>query len=115
MRQAEKLGYPVLIRPSYVLGGQNMIIAYGVDDVIEYMDIITASGEPENPILIDKYLMGMEIEVDAVSDGEEFLIPGIMEHVERAGVHSGDSISVYPPQNIPDMKSLIESLITPGA
>lgn len=102
VRQAEKLGYPVLIRPSYVLGGQNMIIAYGVDDVIEYMDIITASGRPENPILIDKYLMGMEIEVDAVSDGEEFLIPGIMEHVERAGVHSGDSISVYPPQNIPD-------------
>ena len=109
VRQAEELGFPVLIRPSYVLGGQNMIIAYGADDVIEYMDIITASGMPENPILIDKYLMGTEIEVDAVCDGEEFLIPGIMEHIERAGVHSGDSISVYPPQDIP--KEIVDRIV----
>lgn len=109
VRGAEELGYPVLIRPSYVLGGQNMIIAYGAEDVIEYMDIITASGTPENPILIDKYLMGMEIEVDAVCDGKDFLIPGIMEHIERAGVHSGDSISVYPPQNIPG--SVVEQIV----
>jgi len=100
VREAEELGYPVLLRPSYVLGGQNMIIAYSADDVIEYMDIITARKELENPVLIDKYLMGTEIEVDAVCDGKDFLIPGIMEHIERAGVHSGDSISVYPPQNL---------------
>ena len=76
-----------------------MIIAYSRDDVIEYMDTITAS-KLENPVLIDKYLMGTEIEVDAVCDGDDFLIPGIMEHIERAGVHSGDSISVYPPQTL---------------
>ncbi|MEG1849695.1 MAG: ATP-grasp domain-containing protein, partial [Oscillospiraceae bacterium] len=80
---AEDLGYPVLLRPSYVLGGQNMIIAYTADVL-------------ENPVLIDKYMMGTEVEVDAICDGEQYLIPGIMEHVERAGVHSGDSISVYP-------------------
>ncbi|MBQ3107876.1 MAG: carbamoyl-phosphate synthase (glutamine-hydrolyzing) large subunit, partial [Firmicutes bacterium] len=97
---AESLGYPVLLRPSYVLGGQNMIIAYSSADVEEYMGIITAAGELENPVLIDQYLMGTECEIDAVCDGEDFLIPGIMEHVERAGIHSGDSISVYPPQNI---------------
>lgn len=100
VEEANGLGYPVLLRPSYVLGGQNMIIAYSEGDVIEYMDIITAGGEPENPVLIDKYLMGKEIEVDAVCDGTDFLIPGIMEHIERAGVHSGDSISVYPPQTL---------------
>ncbi len=93
------LGYPVLLRPSYVLGGQNMIIAYNDADVIEYMKIITAH-ELENPVLIDKYLMGTECEVDAICDGEDFLIPGMMEHIERAGIHSGDSISVYPPQNL---------------
>ncbi len=96
---AERLGYPVLLRPSYVLGGQNMIIAYETADVVEYMDIITRQ-ELENPVLIDKYLMGKEVEVDAICDGDDFLIPGIMEHVERAGVHSGDSISVYPPQTL---------------
>ncbi len=96
VKEAQNVGYPVLLRPSYVLGGQNMIIAYTESDVIEYMDIITAR-ELENPVLIDKYLMGTEVEVDAVCDGEDFLIPGIMEHIERAGVHSGDSISVYPP------------------
>lgn len=96
---ANKLGYPVLLRPSYVLGGQNMIIAHSDQDVVEYMGIITA-GNIENPVLIDKYLMGTEVEVDAICDGETYLIPGIMEHVERAGVHSGDSISVYPAQNL---------------
>ena len=109
VRKAEDLGYPVLLRPSYVLGGQNMIIAYSADDVIEYMDIITSGKELENPVLIDKYLMGTEIEVDAVCDGEDFLIPGIMEHIERAGVHSGDSISVYPPQSL--SKDVIEQII----
>ncbi len=96
---ARKLGYPVLLRPSYVLGGQNMIIAYNDADVVEYMKIIT-SHEIENPVLIDKYLMGTECEVDAICDGEDFLIPGMMQHVERAGIHSGDSISVYPPQTL---------------
>ncbi len=109
VREAEELGYPVLLRPSYVLGGQNMIIAYSADDVIEYMEIITSRGELENPVLIDKYLMGTEIEVDAVCDGEDFLIPGIMEHIERAGVHSGDSISVYPPQSLD--QSVIDQII----
>ena len=96
---ANELGYPVLLRPSYVLGGQNMIIAHSDKDVEEYMAIITAH-ELENPVLIDKYLMGTEVEVDAISDGEDYLIPGIMEHIERAGVHSGDSISVYPAQTL---------------
>lgn len=92
---ARRLGYPVLVRPSYVLGGQNMIIAYNDDDIHEYMKIILAQ-RIENAILIDKYLMGTELEVDAICDGEDVLIPGIMEHIERAGVHSGDSIAVYP-------------------
>ncbi len=96
---AEKLGYPVLLRPSYVLGGQNMIIAHSEQDVVEYMGIITST-MIENPVLIDKYMMGTEVEVDAICDGKDFLIPGIMEHIERAGVHSGDSISVYPAQHL---------------
>ena len=96
---ANKLGYPVLLRPSYVLGGQNMIIANADSDVIEYMKIITAQ-KLENPVLIDKCMMGTEVEVDAICDGTDFLIPGIMEHIERAGVHSGDSISVYPAQTL---------------
>ena len=95
------LGYPVLLRPSYVLGGQNMIIAFSDDDVKEYMSIIL-DGNPDNIVLIDKYVMGTEIEVDAICDGEDILIPGIMEHIERAGIHSGDSIAVYPAQNISD-------------
>lgn len=99
LKTAEKLGYPVLLRPSYVLGGQNMIIAHCDSDVVEYMDIITQT-KLENPVLIDKYLMGTEVEVDAICDGTDFLIPGIMEHIERAGVHSGDSISVYPAQTL---------------
>ncbi len=96
---ANQLGYPVLMRPSYVLGGQNMIIAHSDKDIIEYMEIIT-SHMIENPVLIDKYMMGTEVEVDAICDGTDFLIPGIMEHVERAGIHSGDSISIYPAQNL---------------
>jgi carbamoyl-phosphate synthase large subunit len=106
---AEKLGYPVLLRPSYVLGGQNMIIAHSEKDVIEYMGIIT-SHMIENPVLIDKYMMGTEVEVDAICDGKDFLIPGIMEHIERAGVHSGDSISVYPAQTLSNRikKTIVE-------
>ncbi len=96
---ADRLGYPVLLRPSYVLGGQNMIIASCQEDVSEYMKIIL-SHKIENPVLIDQYLMGTELEVDAICDGEEILIPGVMEHIERAGVHSGDSIAVYPAWNI---------------
>ena len=96
---ARELGYPVLVRPSYVLGGQGMQIAVSDDDVDEYIGIINRIAQ-EHPILVDKYLMGKEIEVDAVCDGEDILIPGIMEHIERAGVHSGDSISVYPAQSI---------------
>lgn len=96
-----ELGYPVLLRPSYVIGGQNMTIAYTDDDVERYMKIILAQGI-ENPVLVDKYMMGTELEVDCISDGTDVLIPGIMEHIERAGVHSGDSIAVYPPYNIQD-------------
>ena len=96
---AEKIGYPVLLRPSYVLGGQNMIIAFNQADVKEYMSIILAQNI-ENPVLIDKYLMGTELEVDAICDGEDILIPGIMEHIERAGIHSGDSMTVYPAWNV---------------
>ena len=99
LKAAADLGYPVLLRPSYVLGGQNMIIAHCESDVTEYMNIITAT-ELENPVLIDKYMMGTEVEVDAICDGEDFVIPGIMEHIERAGIHSGDSISIYPCQNL---------------
>lgn len=98
---AEQLGYPVLMRPSYVLGGQNMIIATCAEDIEEYMQIILSTKQ-DNPVLIDKYLSGMEIEVDAICDGEEILIPGIMEHVERTGIHSGDSIAVYPASDIDD-------------
>ncbi len=99
LKAAQDLGYPVLLRPSYVLGGQNMIIAHSDADVKEYMGIIM-SHNIENPVLIDKYMMGTEVEVDAICDGEDFLIPGIMEHIERAGVHSGDSISIYPAQHL---------------
>ncbi|MDE7082653.1 MAG: carbamoyl-phosphate synthase large subunit [Clostridia bacterium] len=98
---AEKLGYPVLLRPSYVIGGQNMTIAFTQNDIERYMDVILAQ-KIENPVLCDKYLMGTELEVDAISDGVDVLIPGIMQHIERAGVHSGDSIAVYPPYNLSD-------------
>ncbi|HEY9060421.1 MAG TPA: carbamoyl-phosphate synthase large subunit [Pseudobacteroides sp.] len=99
LEAANELQYPVLVRPSYVLGGQGMEIAYNDKDVEEFMEIINRVKQ-EHPILIDKYMMGKEIEVDAICDGEDILIPGIMEHLERAGVHSGDSISVYPTQTI---------------
>lgn len=95
---AHSLGYPVLVRPSYVLGGQGMQIAANDEDILEFMDIITRTipDLSEHPVLVDKYLMGQEVEVDAICDGRDILIPGIMEHVDRAGIHSGDSISVYP-------------------
>ncbi|MDE5728804.1 MAG: carbamoyl-phosphate synthase large subunit [Clostridia bacterium] len=101
VKAAEKLGYPVLLRPSYVIGGQNMTIAFTQNDIERYMDVILAQ-KIENPVLCDKYLMGTELEVDAISDGVDVLIPGIMQHIERAGVHSGDSIAVYPPYNLSD-------------
>ena len=107
LEAANSLGYPVLVRPSYVLGGQGMQIAISDKDIIEFMDIINRYTQ-EHPILVDKYLMGKEVEVDAVCDGEDILIPGIMEHVERAGIHSGDSISVYPAQTLsPKVKRII--------
>ncbi|MGI6229029.1 MAG: carbamoyl-phosphate synthase large subunit, partial [Christensenellales bacterium] len=98
---AQELGYPVLLRPSYVLGGQNMIIAFSPDDVKEYMEIILRQKQ-ERAVLIDKYLSGREIEVDAICDGTDVFIPGIMEHIERTGIHSGDSIAVYPATHIDD-------------
>ncbi|MCI8911932.1 MAG: carbamoyl-phosphate synthase large subunit [Clostridia bacterium] len=101
LKVANEIGYPTLLRPSYVLGGQNMTVCHSDADVIEYMDVIL-SQKIENPVLIDKYLMGIEIEVDAICDGEDILIPGVMQHVERTGIHSGDSIAVYPSWNIGD-------------
>ncbi len=98
---AEDLGYPVLLRPSYVIGGQNMCISRDARSTEHYMKGILAQGI-ENPVLVDKYMPGTELEVDVISDGEDVLIPGIMEHIERAGVHSGDSIAVYPPWNLSD-------------
>ena len=107
-KAAHELGYPVLVRPSYVLGGQGMQIAINDEDVDAFIGIINRIAQ-EHPILVDKYLVGKEIEVDAVCDGEDVLIPGIMEHIERAGIHSGDSISVYPAQSIsPKIKRVIE-------
>ncbi|MCF0131623.1 MAG: carbamoyl-phosphate synthase large subunit [Pseudobutyrivibrio sp.] len=96
---ANRLGYPVLVRPSYVLGGQGMQIAFNDEEIEKFMDIINQIAQ-DHPILVDKYLQGKEIEVDAVCDGQDILIPGIMEHIERTGIHSGDSISVYPAHTI---------------
>ena len=105
---ANRLGYPVLVRPSYVLGGQGMQIAINDHDIDEFIGIINRIAQ-DHPILVDKYLQGKEIEVDAVCDGEDILIPGIMEHIERAGIHSGDSISVYPAQSLSQkVKDMIE-------
>ena len=101
LNAAEELGYPVLLRPSYVIGGQNMCISRDAASTEKYMAGILAQGI-ENPVLVDKYMPGTELEVDVISDGEDVLIPGIMEHIERAGVHSGDSIAVYPPYNLSD-------------
>ena len=98
---AKTLGYPVLLRPSYVIGGQNMTISRTEEQTVAYMERILADGI-ENPVLVDQYLPGIELEVDVISDGKDVLIPGIMEHIERAGVHSGDSIAVYPPYNLND-------------
>ena len=101
IRAASELGYPVLLRPSYVIGGQNMTIAKNEGETAAYMQRILRGGI-ENPVLIDKYMPGIELEVDVISDGKDVLIPGVMEHIERAGVHSGDSIAVYPPYNLND-------------
>ena len=110
LEAANALGYPVLLRPSYVIGGQNMTIAHADRDVRAYMTRILAGGI-DNPVLIDKYMSGVELEVDVISDGADVLIPGIMQHVERAGVHSGDSIAVYPPFSLDDrmMETVVES------
>ena len=105
---AQQLGYPVLVRPSYVLGGQNMTIAFEPEDVSEYMEAILKNGL-NGPVLIDKYLMGTEVEVDAISDGEDILIPGIMRHIERAGIHSGDSIAVWPADSIG--KAMVQRIV----
>ncbi len=105
---AHKLGYPVLVRPSYVLGGQGMQIAINDEDIDEFIGIINQIAQ-EHPILVDKYIMGKELEVDAVCDGKDILIPGIMEHIERTGVHSGDSISVYPAYNVSE--SNVETIV----
>lgn len=105
---ASKIGYPVLVRPSYVLGGRAMEIVYKESELLLYMEN-AVKVNPQHPVLIDRYLMGKEIEVDAISDGETVYIPGIMEHIERAGIHSGDSIAVYPPQSL--SKDVKETLI----
>ena len=109
VRAAESLGYPVLLRPSYVIGGQNMTISRSRAQTVKYMETIL-SGGIENPVLVDKYMPGTELEVDVISDGKDVLIPGIMEHIERAGVHSGDSIAVYPPYNLNDrfLKKIVD-------
>jgi carbamoyl-phosphate synthase large subunit len=109
IKAANKLGYPVLVRPSYVLGGQGMDIAYSDNDVHEFMEVINQI-QQDHPILVDKYIEGTETEVDAVCDGTDILIPGIMEHIERTGIHSGDSISVYPAPNLtaPQKKKIAE-------
>lgn len=109
---AERLGYPVLVRPSYVLGGRAMEIVYSEKELRSYMEA-AVKVNPEHPVLIDRYLQGKELEVDAICDGEDVLIPGIMEHIERAGVHSGDSIAVYPPQSItPEQKERLVEITT---
>jgi carbamoyl-phosphate synthase large subunit len=110
---ADEIGYPVLVRPSYVLGGRAMEIVYGKEELLHYMEN-AVKVNPQHPVLIDRYLIGKEIEVDAISDGETVVIPGIMEHIERAGVHSGDSIAVYPPQTITEQQKqkLIDQTIS---
>ncbi|KRE35130.1 carbamoyl-phosphate synthase large subunit [Paenibacillus sp. Soil522] len=110
---AQGLGYPVLVRPSYVLGGRAMEIVYSDEELLNYMEVAVKIN-PEHPVLIDRYMLGKEAEVDAICDGETVLIPGIMEHVERAGVHSGDSIAVYPPQSLSDdiKKQIIDITIS---
>ncbi len=113
LKCANELGYPVLLRPSYVIGGQNMTIAHNDEDVTKYMNIILG-GKIENAVLIDRYMKGTELEVDVISDGTDVLIPGVMQHVERAGIHSGDSIAVYPPYSLSDkmLKTIVDSSTT---
>ncbi len=106
--QANRIGYPVVVRPSYVLGGRAMEIVYNEAELRDYMTR-AVKASPEHPVLVDRYMQGTEVEVDAISDGKDVLIPGIMEHVERAGVHSGDSIAVYPPQNL--SKKIIDTIV----
>ena len=109
LQAAQEVGYPVLMRPSYVLGGQNMIVAYNSSDVIEYMGVITKHVDMSHPVLMDKYILGTECEVDAICDGTDYLVPGIMQQVERTGVHSGDSICVYPPTTF--SQKVIDTLV----
>uniref|UniRef100_UPI003FEE25A2 carbamoyl-phosphate synthase large subunit n=1 Tax=Gemmiger formicilis TaxID=745368 RepID=UPI003FEE25A2 len=109
LQAAQEVGYPVLMRPSYVLGGQNMIVAYNSADVIEYMGVITKHVDMSHPVLMDKYILGTECEVDAICDGSDYLVPGIMQQVERTGVHSGDSICVYPPYTF--SQKVIDTLV----
>ena len=109
LQAAQEVGYPVLMRPSYVLGGQNMIVAYNSADVIEYMGVITKHVDMSHPVLMDKYILGTECEVDAICDGTDYLVPGIMQQVERTGVHSGDSICVYPPYTF--SQKVIDTLV----
>ena len=109
LQAAQEVGYPVLMRPSYVLGSQNMIVAYNSSDVIEYMGVITKHVDMSHPVLMDKYIYGTECEVDAICDGTDYLVPGIMEQIERTGVHSGDSICVYPPYDFP--QDVIDTLV----
>ncbi|MDL1913126.1 MAG: carbamoyl-phosphate synthase large subunit [Bergeyella sp.] len=105
---ASEIGYPVLVRPSYVLGGRAMEIVYGKEELVHYMEY-AVEASPEHPVLVDRYLIGKEVEIDAICDGEITVIPGIMEHIERAGIHSGDSISVYPPQDLSEKQ--IDTLV----
>ena len=109
LQAAQEVGYPVLMRPSYVLGGQNMIVAYNSADVTEYMGVITKHVDMSHPVLMDKYILGTECEVDAICDGTDYLVPGIMQQVERTGVHSGDSICVYPPYTF--SQKVIDTLV----
>src|SRR5699024_632703 len=99
LNTAEQIGYPVLVRPSYVIGGSQMEIIYHTEELEAYLEKVTTISE-DKPLLIDQYITGIEVDVDAISDGETTFIPGIMEHIERSGVHSGDSIAVYPPQRL---------------
>ena len=108
LNAAHDVGYPTMVRPSYVLGGRAMEIVYNDDELRNYMTYAVKASQ-EHPVLVDHYLQGTEVEVDAICDGKEVLIPGIMEHVERAGVHSGDSIAVYPPRSLSE--SVIKTII----
>ncbi len=112
---AEALGYPVLVRPSYVLGGRAMEIVYNTNELLKYMET-AVQVSPKHPVLVDKYIRGKEVEVDAIGDGEDIFIPGIMEHIERAGVHSGDSIAVYPPQTLSgdEICTIVENTVKIG-